>query len=185
MLCHSVASTRQLFKGFTRASVLEPRGAAPFLCPAGTITNLNETVMATVQLLAFVTLDGYLGRKTSFPDLWEYPDRFGLTRIRKRAVSCPEPDIPFIALTHWKEENPVCTLWRPGRRHCPLWTACSDSGWLTSWCSMYCPCSRERANTCLTEAPVLLHGGSWPGHGTLTVVSAGYAIAGLPADCCL
>lgn len=61
--------------------------------------------MATVQILALVTLDGYLGRKTSFPDLWEYPDRFGLTRIRKRAVSCPEPDIPFITLTHWKEEK--------------------------------------------------------------------------------
>lgn len=61
--------------------------------------------MATVQILAFVTLDGYLGLKASFPGLWEHPGRFGLAHIRKRAASCLEPDIPFITLAHWKEEK--------------------------------------------------------------------------------
>lgn len=44
--------------------------------------------MATVQILAFITLDGYLARRSTFPDLWEHPEKYGITRIRETALSC-------------------------------------------------------------------------------------------------
>lgn len=72
----------------------------------GTITNKKLHIhMATVQILAFITLDGYLALQPTFPDLWEYPDRYGLTRIRRRALSNLTPDTPFITLTRWKQES--------------------------------------------------------------------------------
>lgn len=58
--------------------------------------------MATVQILAFITLDGYLARRTTFPDLWEHPDKYGITRIREGALSRLDPDVSFISLTEWK-----------------------------------------------------------------------------------
>ena len=58
--------------------------------------------MATVQILAFITLDGYLARRTTFPDLWEHPDKYGITRIREDALSRLDPDVSFISLTEWK-----------------------------------------------------------------------------------
>lgn len=61
--------------------------------------------MATVQILAFITLDGYLALRSTFPELWEHPDRYGITCIRERALSCLAPDIPFITLTRWKQES--------------------------------------------------------------------------------
>lgn len=61
--------------------------------------------MATVQILAFITLDGYLARRTTFPDLWEHPEKYGITRIREDALSCLDPDVSFISLTEWKCEH--------------------------------------------------------------------------------
>ena len=58
--------------------------------------------MATVQLLAFITLDGYLARRSTFPDLWEHPGRYGITRIREGALSCLAPEVSFISLMEWK-----------------------------------------------------------------------------------
>lgn len=58
--------------------------------------------MATVQILAFITLDGYLARRTTFPDLWEHPEKYGITRIREDALSRLDPDVSFISLTEWK-----------------------------------------------------------------------------------
>lgn len=61
--------------------------------------------MATVQILAFITLDGYLARRSTFPDLWEYPGKYGITRIRERAFSRLDPTVSFIALAGWKRER--------------------------------------------------------------------------------
>lgn len=58
--------------------------------------------MATVQILAFITLDGYLARRSTFPDLWEHPGRYGITRIREGALSYLDPEISFISLMEWK-----------------------------------------------------------------------------------
>ena len=58
--------------------------------------------MATVQILAFITLDGYLARRTTFPDLWEHPEKYGITRIREGALSRLDPDVSFISLTERK-----------------------------------------------------------------------------------
>lgn len=33
--------------------------------------------MATVQILAFITLDGGLAHRATFPDLWEHPKKYG------------------------------------------------------------------------------------------------------------
>ena len=57
--------------------------------------------MATVQILAFITLDGYLARRSTFPDLWEHPGRYGITRIREGALSCLDPEVSFISLMEW------------------------------------------------------------------------------------
>ena len=59
--------------------------------------------MATVQILAFITLDGYLARRSTFPDLWEHPEKYGITRIREAALSCLGPDVSFMSLTEWKQ----------------------------------------------------------------------------------
>ena len=58
--------------------------------------------MATVQILAFITLDGYRARRSTFPDLWEHPGRYGITRIREGALSYLDPEISFISLMEWK-----------------------------------------------------------------------------------
>lgn len=58
--------------------------------------------MATVQILAFITLDGYLARRSTFPDLWEHPGRYGITRIREGALSYLDPEVSFISLMEWK-----------------------------------------------------------------------------------
>ena len=44
--------------------------------------------MATVQILAFITLDATLPAGVQFPDLWEHPEKYGITRIREAALSC-------------------------------------------------------------------------------------------------
>lgn len=54
--------------------------------------------MATVQILAFITLDGYLARRSTFPDLWEHPEKYGITRIRVFMPLGLPADHPF-----WKD----------------------------------------------------------------------------------
>lgn len=61
--------------------------------------------MATVQILAFITLDGYLARRSTFPELWEHHGKYGITRIRERALSRLDPEVSFISLTEWKRER--------------------------------------------------------------------------------
>ena len=81
--------------------------------------------MATVQILAFITLDGYLVRRTTFPDLWEHPEKYGITRIREGALSRLDLEVSFISLTEWKRGHSGVYLRRPPRKRFPLRTACS------------------------------------------------------------
>lgn len=60
--------------------------------------------MAKLQLLAFITLDGYLFDRTVSSSLWDTPDKYGLTRIRDRATQTLGPDVSFISLIQWKKE---------------------------------------------------------------------------------
>lgn len=55
-------------------------------------------MMAKVQLLAFISLDGYLVEKSVCPFLWESPDRYGITRIREKAVQVLDPHVSFLSL---------------------------------------------------------------------------------------
>ena len=53
--------------------------------------------MATVQILAFITLDGYLARRSTFPDLWEHPEKYGITvsgRLPCPALALMYPSCP-------------------------------------------------------------------------------------------
>lgn len=59
--------------------------------------------MAKLQLLAIITLDGYLFDRT-VSSLWDTPDKYGLTRIRNRATQTLGPDVSFISLIQWKKE---------------------------------------------------------------------------------
>lgn len=58
--------------------------------------------MAKLQLLAIITLDGYLFDRAS--PLWDNPDKYGLTRIRDRTTQTLGPDVSFISLIQWKKE---------------------------------------------------------------------------------
>lgn len=60
--------------------------------------------MAKLQLLAFITLDGYLFDRTVSSPLWDNPDKYGITKIRGRAAQTLGRDISFISLIQWKKE---------------------------------------------------------------------------------
>lgn len=60
--------------------------------------------MAKLQLLAFITLDGYLPDKAVSSPLWDNPDRYGITKIRDRATQTLGRDISFVSLVQWKKE---------------------------------------------------------------------------------
>lgn len=60
---------------------------------------------AKLQLLAFISLDGYLLDKTVFPPLWDNPNKYGITKIRNRATLTLGADVSFISLIQWKKEN--------------------------------------------------------------------------------
>lgn len=60
--------------------------------------------MAKLQLLAFITLDGYLSDKAASFLLWDNPDKYGITKIRSRATQTLDADVSFISLTQWKKE---------------------------------------------------------------------------------
>ena len=128
--------------------------------------------MATVQILAFITLDGYLARRTTFPDLWEHPDKYGITRIREGALSRLDPDVSFICpLRNGNTGTPAYILRKRLWRRFLLRTAFSALAWPTSWSCMSCPASRGKAPICSREVPGFPYG-SWPGHGVSTGMSA-------------
>lgn len=60
--------------------------------------------MAKLQLLAFITLDGYLFDKAASSPLWNNPDKYGIIKIRSRATQILNADVSFISLTQWKKE---------------------------------------------------------------------------------
>lgn len=60
--------------------------------------------MAKLQLLAFITLDGYLFNKAAASPLWNRPDKYGIIKIRNRATQILDADVSFISLTQWKKE---------------------------------------------------------------------------------
>lgn len=104
MLCVVIAWLAQLLFLVYQSHVLKSRKATLFLWPSPEpLCNKKKNIhMATVQILAFITLDGYLARRTTSPDLWEHPDKYGITRIREGALSRLDPDVSFISLTEWK-----------------------------------------------------------------------------------
>lgn len=66
---------------------------------------------AKLQLLAFISLDGYLLDKTVSSSLWNDPNKYGITKIRNRATQILEWDVSFISLIQWKkEENDTCLI---------------------------------------------------------------------------
>ena len=127
--------------------------------------------MATVQILAFITLDGYLARRTTFPDLWEHPDKYGITRIREGALSRLDPDVSFISLTEWKHGHSGVYLAEAALETLPFTDSLLRFGMATSWSCMSCPASRGKAPICSREVPGFPYG-SWPGHGVSTGMSA-------------
>ena len=104
MLCHSVACAATIHR-FTRTSVLELGKAtlSQSLLP-NNIYWLDIILMAKLQLLAFITLDGYLFDRTVSSPLWDNPDKYGITKIRSRATQVLGPDVSFISLIQWKKE---------------------------------------------------------------------------------
>lgn len=59
---------------------------------------------AKLQLLAFISLDGYLLDKTVFPPLWDNSNKYGITKIRNRATHILGCNMSFISLIRWKKE---------------------------------------------------------------------------------
>ena len=105
MLCIVIAWLALLLFLVYQSHVLKLRKATLFLWPfPEPLRNKKYPIhMATVQILAFITLDGYLARRSTFPDLWEHPEKYGITRIREAALSCLGPDVSFMSLTEWKQ----------------------------------------------------------------------------------
>lgn len=61
--------------------------------------------MAKLQLLAFISLDGYLLDKAVSSPLWDNPNKYGITKIRNRAMQTLGWNVSFISLIQWKEEE--------------------------------------------------------------------------------
>ena len=61
--------------------------------------------MAKIQLMAFLSLDGCLLERQSLSSLQDSADKYGITRIRKKAVRHLEEPVSFVSLSRWKEEG--------------------------------------------------------------------------------
>ena len=61
--------------------------------------------MAKLQLLAITTLDGYLSSTGPVSLCGIIRNKYGLTKIRERARL--GPDVSFISLTQWKENEGI------------------------------------------------------------------------------
>lgn len=67
--------------------------------------------MAKLQLLAFISLDGYLSDKVVSSPLWDAPNKYGITQIRDRATRTLGPDVSFVSLVQWKKEHDdICLI---------------------------------------------------------------------------
>lgn len=67
--------------------------------------------MAKLQLLAFISFDGYLLDKTESSPLRDDPNKYGITKIRDRATRILEWNVSFISLVQWKkEEDDTCLI---------------------------------------------------------------------------
>lgn len=105
MLCHSVACTATIHR-FTRASVLElGKATLSLTLLPNNIYRLDVIIMAKLQLLAFISLDGYLLDKAVSSPLWDNPNKYGITKIRNGAMLTLGGDVSFISLIQWKKEN--------------------------------------------------------------------------------
>lgn len=95
MHCHSVACTAFILS-FTRAPLLgwaRPR----FFCSC-----LRHK---KIQLMAFLFLDSCLLERQFLSALQDSRDKYGITRIRKKAVRHLEEPVSFVSLSRWKEEG--------------------------------------------------------------------------------
>lgn len=173
MLCVVIAWLAQLLFLVYQSHVLKLRKATLFLWPSPEpLCNKKKNIhMATVQILAFITLDGYLARRTTFPDLWEHPDKYGITVSGR--VPCPALTLmfPSYPLRNGNTGTPAYILRKRLWRRFLLRTAFSALAWPTSWSCMSCPASRGKAPICSREVPGFPYG-SWPGHGVSTGMSA-------------
>ena len=61
--------------------------------------------MAKIQLMAFLSLDGCLLERQSLSALQDSAEKYGITRIRKKAVRHLEGPVSFVSLSRWKEEG--------------------------------------------------------------------------------
>ena len=104
MLCHSVACAATIHR-FTRTSVLELGKAtlSQILLP-NNIYGLDIILMAKLQLLAIITLDGFLLDKSVSSPLWDNPNKYGITKIRNHAMRTLGSNVSFISLIQWKKE---------------------------------------------------------------------------------
>lgn len=104
MLCHSVACTATIHR-FTRASVLELGKAtlSQILLP-NNIYWLDIILMAKLQLLAFISLDGYLLDKAVSSPLWDNQDKYGIIKIRNRTTQTLGSNVSFVSLIQWKKD---------------------------------------------------------------------------------
>ena len=58
-------------------------------------------------------------------------DKYGITRIRKKAVRHLEEPVSFVSLSRWKEEGDGIALVEASPDTLPLVDSCSGSGWWT------------------------------------------------------
>lgn len=183
MLCIVIAWLALLLFLVYQSHVLKSRKATLFLWPFRNHyeTRKLNTHMATVQILAFITLDGYLAHRTTFPDLWGHPENTA-SPVSGR-MPCPVLILKFPSypLRNGNADTPAYILRRPPRKRFPLRTACSVFAWLTSWCCISCPVSRGKVPACLREVPTLPHG-NWSGHGVSEGMSAVCITGGFRAD---
>lgn len=136
--------------------------------------------MATVQILAFITLDGYLVRRSTFPDLWEHPEKYGITRIREAALSCLGPDVSFMSLTEWKQGHSGVYLAEVALETLPFTDSLLRFDMADELVLYVLPRFQGEASACSKDAPDFPYG-SWPGCGVSTGMSAACITDGSPA----
>lgn len=136
--------------------------------------------MATVQILAFITLDGYLARRSTFPDLWEHPEKYGITRIREAALSCLGPDVSFMSLTEWKQGHSGVYLAEAALETLPFTDSLLRFDMADELVLYVLPRFQGKASACSKDAPDFPYG-SWPGCGVSTGMSAACITDGSPA----
>ena len=64
-----------------------------------------DGIIKPIQLIAFLSLDGCLLERQFLSALQDSRDKYGITRIRKKAVRHLEEPVSFVSLSRWKEEG--------------------------------------------------------------------------------